>query len=139
MNRQRRKGSNWEREFVKLISQIPGCSAKRIAMSGAIGTYLEEPALMGDVIFVVDDFPKKFRVECKSGYGVNQITLKREWFDKIKKEAEKSYSVPLLALKFSNVREKDATKYVIAMDFDTFVYLIQFLISLKEKLNSLYK
>lgn len=136
----KRKGTNWERELVKLLEQIPQGKARRVATSGAIGTYLEEPQLTGDVVLVLDDLPKKFRLECKVGYGgATQITLKREWFDKIKREAESSYSIPLVALKFSGVKEKDATKYVIAMDLDTFVSIMTYLVNLKLELDDLYE
>lgn len=140
VNSRKRKGTDWERELVKLLEQIPHSKAKRIATSGAIGTYLEEPQLTGDVIFMLDDLPKKFRIECKVGYGgAVQITLKREWFDKIKKEAESSYSIPLVALKFSGVREKEAVKYVVAFDLETFIDLMTYLVNLKMELDGLYE
>lgn len=139
VNRQKVKGTNWEREFVKLLESIKGISAKRIAASGAMGTVLHEPALLGDVVFIIDNFPKKFRVECKTGYGgESQITIKREWFDKIKSEAETSFSYPMVALKFSNVREKGKTRYVVAFDFDTFSELISYIVNLKTELDKLH-
>ncbi|MGQ9644214.1 MAG: putative PDDEXK endonuclease, partial [Ignavibacterium sp.] len=128
MVNQKQKGKSWERELVELLSKIPKCAARRIAGSGAFGTQLNEPTLMGDVILAVDDLPKKFRIECKVGYGnEHQMTIKREWFDKIRQEAENSYSIPLVALKLSGVREKNATKYIIAMDLDTFIWLISYI------------
>ncbi|MEM4134558.1 MAG: hypothetical protein QXV73_05115 [Candidatus Micrarchaeia archaeon] len=140
VNSRKRKGTDWERELVKLLEQIPQSKAKRIATSGAIGTYLEEPQLTGDVVLMLDDLPKKFRIECKVGYGGSvQITLKREWFDKIKKEAQSSYSIPLVALKFSGVREKDVVRYVIAMDLETFIDLMTYLVNLKLELDGLYE
>jgi hypothetical protein len=87
----------------------------------------------------VDDLAFKFRIECKTGYGGSkQITIKREWFDKIRQESENSYSVPLLALKFSGVMEKNTTKHVIAMDFDTFVMIMNYLLKIKTELDLAY-
>jgi len=139
VNKQKRKGSDWEREFVKLIETVPEIKAKRIAGSGALGAQLQEPALLGDVVFVIDDFPKKFRVECKTGYGnATQFTIKREWFDKIKQEAEQTFSIPVVALKFSNVREANKVKYVLAFDFESFVILLDYIIKIKKELDKLY-
>lgn len=133
MIRQKRKGTSWERELVELLKSIPKSTAKRIAGSGALGTQLEEPALTGDVVLMVDDLPRKFRIECKVGYGnEHQMTIKRDWFDKIRQEAESSYSIPLVALKLSGVRGKNATKHIIAMDLDVFIYLMSYIISLRE-------
>jgi len=139
MNRQKRKGVTWEREFVELVNSIPECSAKRIAGSGAFGTQLDEPQLTGDVVFAVNDFPRKFRFECKTGYGnETQLTIKREWFDKIKEEASKTMSIPGVALKFSGVRAKGQVRYIIAFDFETFVELLTYCLSLKKELDLLY-
>lgn len=140
MNRQKRKGTDWERELVNLLEQIPFSKAKRIASSGALGTLLEEPSLTGDVVLMLDNLPKKFRIECKAGYGnTSQITVKREWFDKIKLEAEMSYSIPLVALKLTGVRGKDATKHIIAMDINTFVDLMTYLVNMKTELDKIYE
>jgi Holliday junction resolvase len=146
VNQKKRKGTAWERELVELLLNIPASSAKRVAGSGAFGTVLTEPSLLGDVVLVLDDLPRKFRIECKTGYGgSSQMTIKREWFEKIAEEAEKSYSIPLIALKFSNVKGKSTldestgrVKYVIAMDLAVFIELMTYLVNLKEELDKLY-
>jgi len=67
------------------------------------------------------------RIECKVGYGGNtQLTVKKEWIDKIKKEAENSYSYPMLACKFLGARKSEGVKYFVILDFDTFVDIINY-------------
>ncbi len=133
VKKKKRKGTDWERELVNILNNLDNCAAKRVPMSGAVGTYVNEPTLAGDVVFVIDDMPKKFRIECKTGYGNStQMTIKREWFEKIKAEAQNSYSIPLVALKLSGVRDRDAVKHIIAMDLDTFIELVKLILSLRK-------
>jgi len=141
VNKEKRKGISWEKQFVELIlERIDDVNkAKRIAGSGAIGTILEEPLLTGDVILEFPGFSKKFRVECKTGYGGSkQLTLKKEWFDKIIEEAKNSYSIPLLACKFLDARE-NGTKYFISLDINTFVEIINYVNNLKRELDLNYE
>jgi len=141
VNRQKRKGSDWENQLVKLLEEnIDGCKAKRIAGSGAIGTTLGEPLLTGDVLLGVPGFDKKFRIEAKVGYGgVTQVAVKREWFNKIAEEASNSYSIPALACKFSGSRKADGIQYFIGLDFSTFCDIINYVNDLRKELDLLYK
>jgi Holliday junction resolvase len=135
-NKSKRKGSNWEAQFVDLLEEDTGGTVKRIAGSGAIGTSLNEPLLQGDVVAIFPGIEKKFRFECKVGYGGStQITVQRSWLNKIMEEAENSYSIPALACKFSNARKVDGVQYIVILDYDTFVELINKIGDLKEKLD----
>ena len=140
VNKEKRKGTDWERQLVDLIlNRVEKSKAKRIAGSGALGTALEEPALTGDVILEFPGFSKKFRVECKVGYGGNkQLTVKKEWFDKINEEAKSSYSIPMLACKFLDARE-NGVKYFVALDINTFCDIINYVNDLKKELDMHYE
>ena len=133
------KGTKFERDIVKeLEEKINGSTFKRIAGSGAIGTTLNEPLLTGDVKGSVKNFPKKFRIECKVGYGgAKQLTLKREWLDKIKKEASVLWEFPLLIGKFLGSRPGSVQKFVV-MDIDDFAYLINKYTELAEEVGEMY-
>jgi Holliday junction resolvase len=124
-NKQKIKGTNWEREFVELLEKnIGDINAKRIAGSGAIGTSLGEPLLSGDVTLKFNDIPNTFRIECKTGYGGStQLTLKKEWLDKIRQEAQNTYSIPALAGKFLGSRS--GVKHFVVLDFQAFCDLIE--------------
>jgi hypothetical protein len=137
VNKQKQKGSQWEALFVDLITEnIKGSKAKRIAASGAMGTALNEPLLTGDVLIEFKSFPKKFRAEAKVGYGgATQLTVKKEWLDKIKQEADNSYSIPILVCKFSGARRKDGVQYFVSFDLDTFIYIINYIEDLKQELD----
>lgn len=139
VNRQKVKGTNWERELVKLIEDnIPRSKAKRIAGSGAIGTTLNEPLLCGDLIVYFPGFSKKFRIEAKTGYGGSkQLTIKKEWLDKIGEEAKNTYSIPALAGKFLDARS--GVKHFIVLDFSTFCGIINTTNELKNELDLLYE
>lgn len=141
VNKQKRKGTDWERQLVKLLEDnIEKSQVKRIAGSGAIGTTLNEPLLTGDVIAYFPGFSKKFRIEAKTGYGgETQITLKREWFNKIREEAKNTYSIPLLALKFSGARKDGGTQFFVALDIQDFCDIINYVNSLKREIDLLYE
>ena len=139
-NKQKQKGSNFEREVVdKLEEGIEGSSWKRIPGSGAMGTTLGEGLLMGDVSGDVPGFFRKFRGECKAGYNhssdkaVKQFTLYKEWLDKIKEEATKTYSFPLLFCKFSGART--GVKSVVVMDMEDFILLMNKYIEITKELD----
>lgn len=123
-NKNKRKGSDWERQVVDLLNScIKNGTFKRIPGSGAIGTTLGEPLLTSDIVGHVDAFEKPFKIECKTGYGgASQLALKKEWLDKVREEADASFSVPLMMGKFSGARE--GIKSFVAMDMDTFCYLL---------------
>lgn len=131
----KRKGSDWERMAVKILSQLVLRSSwRKIPGSGAIGTSMDEPILTGDLSGVVESIPKKFKVECKTGYGnAKQFTLKKEWLDKIKQEADNYYSIPMLVGKFSDAR--DGVKHFVVLDVETFAYLLNMITELNEALK----
>lgn len=133
------KGSTFERDLTDLLNKhIKKSFWKRIPMSGAIGTALSEPELQGDVKGIVDSFNKQFRIEAKVGYGgKTQLTMKKEWLDKIVEDSKNSNSIPLMIGKFSGARE--GIKVFVAMDLGTFCELINRATELEETLNSVSK
>lgn len=132
-NRNKRKGSDFEREFVELIiSNIYGSDAKRVPASGAMGTSLNEPLLEGDVKATFKGFNKPFRFECKARSGATQLAVKREWMNKIKKEAEHSYAYPAVACKLIGARKADGVKFFVVFDLDTFFELMEYVGDLTE-------
>lgn len=139
-NPMKRKGDDFERQAVELLTAlIKDSEWKRIPGSGAIGTSLGEPLLTSDVVGKVASIPKKFKVECKSGYnsskdsGIKQFTIKKEWLDKVQMEAKATFSIPILAGKFSGARE--GTKVFVAMDIETFASIINQITKLQEQLD----
>jgi hypothetical protein len=80
-------------------------------------------------------------VECKVGYnsakatGVKQFTLKKEWLDKVKKEALATHSIPILMGKFEGVRE--GTKVFVVMDVEEFASILNHITKLQETLDDL--
>lgn len=134
-NPQKIKGSNFERMAVEILNTlIKNSKWNRVPGSGAIGTSLNEPALTSDIVGKVDSIPRKFKVECKVGYGgATQFTLKKEWIDKIKQEAIASHSFPFLMGKFLGARE--GTKVFVVMDVDEFASIINHITRLQEELN----
>jgi len=140
-NSAKAKGSGWERLLVELLSENIGESkVKRIAGSGALGTSLEEPLLQADVVAEFVGFPRKFRFEAKVGYGGSkQLTVKKEWIDKIIQEAKNSNAIPVLACKFSGARKSEGVQHFVILDINTFIDLINFVDDLKKKVNKFYK
>jgi hypothetical protein len=127
-NKSKRKGSDWERQAVELLNKlVVGGHFKKIPGSGAIGTIMNEPFLTADIVGRVDSIPKAFKIECKTGYGGSlQFTLKKEWLDKVKQEAQLDYSTPMLIAKFLGSRE--GIKAFVVMDIESFADLINSLI-----------
>lgn len=124
-NKSKQKGYNFEHDLVEKLNKLLPGKFKRIPASGSMGTYLDEGLLMGDVVGSVDNIPNTFRMECKARSGATQFTIKKEWLDKIKQEADSTYSIPVLACKFIGARE--GIKQFIALDIDTFILLIKML------------
>src|SRR5688572_22711212 len=91
------KGTTFERLAVDILNALVKKSIwKRIPGSGAIGTSLGEPLLTADIVGKVESIPKKFKVESKVGYGgATQFAIKKEWLDKVRIEADASFSIPL--------------------------------------------
>ena len=134
-NPQKRKGSDFERLAVDLLNVlIKDSEWKRIPGSGAIGTTLAEPLLTSDIVGRVDAIPKKFKLEAKVGYGgATQFALKKEWLDKIKMEAEATFSIPALIGKFSGSRE--GVKVFVTLDIETFAAIINHITKLQKELD----
>lgn len=116
------KGTAWENLFADLLEEnIDDAKAKRIPGSGAIGTIVKEPFLQGDIRAIFKGFTRPFKFEAKVGYGgATQLTIKKEWLDKIKEEASHDYSIPALACKFSGARKSSGVQHFVVLDFDTF-------------------
>ena len=134
----KRKGSDWEREVVKILPEVINDSEwKRIASSGAIGTYIGEPLLCGDIKGEVKGFPKKFRGEAKVGYGgAKQFALKKIWIDKIIEEANNTYSFPFLIGKFSGARS--GANIFVVLDLESFASLINYIVDQNKELGELH-
>ena len=139
VNINKRRGSDFERDIVTYLNdRINGGTFKRMAGSGALGTLMNEPALMGDIAGRVGFLPRQIRIECKAGYGgENQFVLKREWLDKIAMESSGTYSIPIIAGRF--IKAKTGVTKFIVMDINTFVYLVNEANALKEELDKIYE
>lgn len=62
-------------------------------------------------------------MEAKTGYGGStQLTVKKEWLDKIKEEAERTYGIGILVAKFLGA--KTGVKHFVVMDIYDFIDLI---------------
>jgi len=136
----KQKGTSWERDATKLLTElIRGSHWKRIAGSGAIGTILNEPLLTGDIAGKLEGVGKSIRAEAKVGYGGStQMSVKREWLEKIREEAEGSFSIPLLLGKFSGAR--GGSKHFVIMDFEAFAEFADIIYELsKSEINLLEK
>lgn len=129
------KGSKFERDLKEILNKLVHNSVwKRIPGSGALGTTMGEPSLTADVVGNVFAIPKKFKVECKVGYGgAKQHVIKKEWLDKVKAEAEATYGIPILASKFLGARE--GVQVFITMDVFTFAELLNQITDLQEELD----
>lgn len=131
----KRKGSQWERDAAKILNEKVIGDWKRVAGSGALGAILEEPTLQGDVVGKnIPAFPKGFRLDAKVGYGGSkQMTVQKAWFDKIRTEAEATYSIPALICKFSGSRS--GTQVFVMLDIDAFAEIMNRIDDLKYELD----
>lgn len=137
MTNSKRKGSDFERQIAEYLNkEVTGGKFKRIATSGAIGTYLNEPALSADVTGNVDGLTKPIKIECKVGYGgAEYLSMKREWLNKIKIDAEKTFGFPMLIGKFSGATKASGVQVFAAMEIGEFVYLMNTISDLKHELD----
>lgn len=111
---------------------------KKTPSSGALGTIVGEPNFTGDVRGKVLGVPQKIKIEAKVGYGgAKQMTVYKEWFDKIAEEAAQDYSIPMVACKFSGARA-GVGKFV-AMDLDVFIQLMNLISQMQEDLDISYE
>lgn len=134
--KQKKKGSDFERLAVELLNRFVKSSHwRRIPGSGAIGTSMDEPSLQGDISGRMDALKRTFKAEAKVGYGgATQLTLKKEWLDKIADEARSTNSIPFLIGKFSGSR--NGTKVFVTLDLDTFCLLLNTITELHEELEN---
>lgn len=137
MTNSKRKGSDFERQIAEYLNEnIKNGKFKRIATSGAIGTYLNEPALSADVTGNVNGFPKPIKIECKVGYGgAEYLSMKREWLKKIKEDAEKTFGFPMLIGKFSGATKATGVQVFAAMEISDFTYVMNLISELQEALD----
>jgi len=136
-NPQKVKGTTWERDVVKLLNAPRNTPVwKRIPGSGAIGTILDLPILKGDLMGQYDFIPFKMIGEAKVGYGGTQMSVHKEWFDKIRKEADQNYAMPIVLLKFEKART--GVRHVVALDIDAWESLLTYIEKLKEELDKTY-
>lgn len=133
------KGSNFERDAVEILNTIvKGSEWKRIPGSGALGTALGEPLLTSDIVGKVHKIPKRFKVEAKVGYGgKTQFALKKEWLDKVRMEADATFSTPILIGKFSGARE--GVRVFTVMDVEVFAALLNHITKLQEEIDKMAK
>lgn len=120
------KGQRWERDAVDLLNERWDGTWKKIPGSGAFGAILEIDDLRGDLVGNYFFLSTKIRGEAKTGYGgATQLTVKREWFEKIRKEAKQGMipEIPMLICKFSGSRSD--MRYFVAFDFDAFHELLE--------------
>jgi len=131
----KRKGSDFEREAVNVLTNLIDESVwKRIPTSGAIGTRLAMPILQSDLLGRVSGFPQEFRGEAKCGYGgAKQVTVMKEWLDKIYEEAKSTFSLPFLIGKFSGAR--GGTNVFVVLDVRVFADLVNRITDLQRRLD----
>lgn len=132
----KRKGSDFERKITKKLNKLLNRGEfKRIAGSGAFGTTMKLPMLTGDIMGEIKGFQQKFKVECKVGYGGStQMTLKKEWLDKIEEEAKSFYSIPFLVGRFSGSRS--GVEEFVVMDLNEFVKILNLVTELYEEVEN---
>jgi hypothetical protein len=131
----KRKGSQWERDAAKLLNEFVYGTWKRVPGSGALGAILAEPTLQGDITGKdIPGLPKGFLLDAKVGYGgAKQLTVQKEWLDKIREEAEATYSIPAVICKFSGARQ--GAKVFVVLDFETFAELVNRPSEIQEELD----
>jgi Holliday junction resolvase len=131
----RKKGITWERDLAGLLNEkLVDSTWKRIPGSGALGTQLDMGQLTSDLVGVLPFTKKTIKLEAKVGYGGDKpLTIKKEWLDKIKMQAETTYSIPVLCCKFSGARE--GVKIFFVLDFDTFCNFLNFTTDLYQELE----
>lgn len=119
----RDSGLRWEREAAKLLSKFSG-EWKRVPGSGSLG--MQNGSLKADITGRYPWFSKPIRAEAKFGYGGNkQLTLHREWIDKIIQQASEVNAIPCLLLKFRDVYSGDRSAKLIVFDFETWQLLMK--------------
>lgn len=138
------KGARWERDAVELLNALYPETWRKIPGSGAFGAIMGIPELRGDLVGRYYFMPISFRVDAKTGYGgATQLTVKREWLEKIREEAEAldQYEIPCLVCKFSGSRTP--IKHFFVFDMEAYHDIIEVIedlysenIRLREKLEN---
>lgn len=139
VNKNKVKGSTWERQVAeKFNTNLESTAWKRVPGSGALGTILQLDILRGDVRGNFEFTNKPIIIECKTGYGgAKQLTIKKEWLDKIQEEADMSFGLGILAGKFLGARQ--GVKQFIVMDMVKFLELMKIAESNALELKEVYK
>ena len=137
-NKQKVKGTAWEREAVKRLNEYVNVF-KRIPGSGSLGTILNEPKLAGDIQGKTKDFfNKNFVLEAKTGYGgAKQLTIQKEWFDKVAEEADSNFAYAGVICKFADARS--GVRHFVAFDLDVFGEMLRYVETLSNELNKVYE
>lgn len=100
-------GARWERELAEKLGEQAEY-AKKIPGSGALGTILKEAQLTADVVAKYKFFQKLFKIEAKYGYGgEKQMTVYREWMEKVRMQSRDNSYIPAVAIKFRGVMSGD--------------------------------
>ena len=119
-NKQRDAGLRWERQVVKELG------GKRQPSSGAFGTIIGDASLTGDVIVPIKWLSRPLHIECKYGYGGSKsMSVKREWLQKVRKEADNCRRYPALAIKFRDATSDPESAKVICFNFDTWKQILK--------------
>jgi len=137
VNKNKIKGTTWERDAAHLLNEKFPETWRRNPGSGALGTILDMPFLKGDLIGDYDFLPIDFVAEAKVGYGGSMMQIQKDWFDKIKEEADENYALPVVILKFE--KSRTGVRHVIALDFDSWDRLMEYIESMHEELLKLYE
>jgi Holliday junction resolvase len=136
-NKNKDKGTRWERDAAKELNKEFPDTWRRIPMSGAAGTQLGIPMLQADLMGDYSFLDHLFMGEAKVGYGGKSMTIQKEWFDKIAEASDKTHSYPVVLLKFENSRS--GVRHVIAMDFEIWDKLLKEIQEMYLELESLYE
>jgi Holliday junction resolvase len=135
-SKSKQKGTSYEHDIAKMLNEkVIGGVFKRNAGSGAIGTLSHEPMLEGDVRGFIENTPLKFKIEAKARTGATQIAVKKEWIDKVIMEAKHDFALPLLFCKLIGARS--GIRGFVAMDYDTFIHLLNLYVETKLELDKL--
>jgi len=97
-----RSGYPFEKETAEIFK------GKRMPGSGAVGTQQGFIYLVGDVRWKYPFLKGEILIDTKHGYGgKQQMTIKREWWKKIRKEAALTDSFGGIGLKFKGVTSRN--------------------------------
>ncbi len=109
--------------------------AKRVIGSGSFGVVCRDPNLLGDVNITFGVLKNKILAEAKFGYakGESQMTIKKEWLDKIDQEARLVNKHPALICKFKGARGKNTR--LIIFSWETFMKMMRELTDLVSALG----